>query len=167
MDKIAKFNENSSQAFNSHCTVANRSAIRLTWSTPGRHQRRMSNIATHQADMTSTAGTQLPRDNGTCNDILKMTFVLASLHFRKDNVHLAWYKVEVSLYTRNVIMPSPFHAAHYLYVNTTSNVRQYSVQYSTQKWLLSWGSYPRHVHDTATSPDYATVLPTYCPLTFW
>jgi len=134
MDNIAKFNENSSQAFNSHSTVANRSAFRLTWLTPGRHQPRMSNIATHQADMTSTAGTQLPRDNGTCNGILDITSALAPLHFRKDNVHLAWYKVEVSPYTRNVSVPSPFLAAHYLYANTTSNVRQYSVQYSTHKW---------------------------------
>ena len=87
MPKSTKFNENSSQAFNSHSTVANGTAFRLTWLTPGikspskkcqeivsRYHRGMSNIATYQSDMTFTAGTQLPRDNnGTCNDILKIT----------------------------------------------------------------------------------------------
>ena len=79
--------------------------------------------------------------------------------------HITLYKVEVSPYTRNISVPSPFLAAHYFHVNTTSNVRQYSVQYPTHKWLFSWGSYPRHVHDTAISTNYATVLPAYCPLT--
>jgi hypothetical protein len=50
---------------------------------------------------------------------------------------------------------------------TQLHVRQYSVQHSTHKWLLSRGSYRRNVHDTATSPDYATALPTYCSLTLW